>query len=338
VNSDELYGIVHPQTREWIDGLMSNTMRRLGQIPDTNSKWIALDGDLDATWIESMNSVMDDNKILTLASNERIPLKSHMRLIFEIKNLKFATPATVSRAGILYISDVSGYQWRSYVKSWLKQYDKERQKELEGYFNMYIEEALTHIRKNFKYLIPVVEISMVIALCKLLESIMKTHQIKGLAYVFVFCAVWCFGAGFDEKDGKQYRKEFSNWWKDKFKAPRFPTKGTVFDYCVDFENPNFIEWQTLNTVDITSQIDTSKAIQNYTVPTSDTIATQYLMTKFLQVGHSPLLIGQSGCGKTQIIKGLLTDLCTSNTVSEYMQQIVNFSYYTDSILLQNILE
>ena len=82
VKTDELYGVVHMQTREWIDGLMSSTMRSLGQIPDTNAKWIILDGDLDANWIESMNSVMDDNKILTLASNERIPLKAHMRLIF----------------------------------------------------------------------------------------------------------------------------------------------------------------------------------------------------------------------------------------------------------------
>jgi dynein heavy chain len=140
VKTDELYGVVHMQTREWIDGLMSSTMRSLGQIPDTNAKWIVLDGDLDANWIESMNSVMDDNKILTLASNERIPLKSHMRLIFEIRDLRFATPATVSRAGILFISDTAGYQWKSYVKSWLaaQAYDAERKKELQGYFDQYI--------------------------------------------------------------------------------------------------------------------------------------------------------------------------------------------------------
>lgn len=90
---------------------MSKTLRSLSELPDNNPKWILLDGDLDANWIESMNSVMDDNKILTLANNERIPLKGHMRLIFEIRDLRFASPATVSRAGILYISDDSGYQW-----------------------------------------------------------------------------------------------------------------------------------------------------------------------------------------------------------------------------------
>jgi dynein heavy chain len=66
-----------------------------------------------------MNSVMDDNKILTLASNERIVLKPHMRMLFEIRDLRFATPATVSRAGILFISDSSGSQWKAYVKSWI---------------------------------------------------------------------------------------------------------------------------------------------------------------------------------------------------------------------------
>jgi len=63
---------------------------------------------------------MDDNRILTLANNERIPLKGHMRMIFEIRDLKYATPATVSRAGILYISDDSGSQWKSFVKSWIE--------------------------------------------------------------------------------------------------------------------------------------------------------------------------------------------------------------------------
>lgn len=55
-------------------------------------------------WIESLNTVMDDNKVLTLASNERIALTNEMRLLFEIADLKAATPATVSRAGILYMN------------------------------------------------------------------------------------------------------------------------------------------------------------------------------------------------------------------------------------------
>jgi len=118
VSTGDFYGHILP-SKEWKDGLFSNKLRSMGQIPGSDPKWILLDGDLDANWIESMNSVMDDNKILTLANNERIFLKPHMKAIFEIRDLDHATPATVSRAGILYISDDSGYQCKCYYKSWM---------------------------------------------------------------------------------------------------------------------------------------------------------------------------------------------------------------------------
>jgi len=79
-------------------------MRDLANIASDSPKWIVLDGDIDPMWIESLNTVMDDNKVLTLASNERIPLTPTMRLLFEISHLRTATPATVSRAGILFIN------------------------------------------------------------------------------------------------------------------------------------------------------------------------------------------------------------------------------------------
>lgn len=85
-------------------------MRNFASMQDKNKKWLLLDGDVDTLWIESLNTVMDDNKILTLASNERIPLHAHMRLIFEIGSLKYASPATVSRAGIIYVNETDvGY-------------------------------------------------------------------------------------------------------------------------------------------------------------------------------------------------------------------------------------
>lgn len=50
------------------------------------------------------NGLLCPPQVLTLASNERIPLNRTMRLVFEISHLRTATPATVSRAGILYIN------------------------------------------------------------------------------------------------------------------------------------------------------------------------------------------------------------------------------------------
>ncbi len=49
------------------------------------------------------NSVMDDNKLLTLANGERIRLQDYCSLLFEVGDLKYASPATVSRCGMVYV-------------------------------------------------------------------------------------------------------------------------------------------------------------------------------------------------------------------------------------------
>ena len=94
-------------------------MRDLGNLSDSLPKWIILDGDLDANWIESMNSVMDDNRMLTLASNERVPLNSNMRMLFEIRDLNFATPPLVA---LVFCTSAlkKGSQWRSLIASWVQ--------------------------------------------------------------------------------------------------------------------------------------------------------------------------------------------------------------------------
>ena len=99
-------------------GLFSCIMRDVANITHDGPKWILLDGDIDPMWIESLNTVMDDNKVLTLASNERIPLNSTMRLLFEISHLRTATPATVSRAGILFLNPAD-LGWNPIVTSWI---------------------------------------------------------------------------------------------------------------------------------------------------------------------------------------------------------------------------
>jgi dynein heavy chain 1, cytosolic len=67
--------------------------------------WIVFDGDVDPEWVENLNSVLDDNKALTLPNGERISLPSNVRVIFEAENLRYATPATVSRCGMIWFGD-----------------------------------------------------------------------------------------------------------------------------------------------------------------------------------------------------------------------------------------
>ena len=67
VNTNELFGFINPATREWKDGLLSTIMRDLSNLTSDSPKWIVLDGDIDPMWIESLNTVMDDNKVTIMS-------------------------------------------------------------------------------------------------------------------------------------------------------------------------------------------------------------------------------------------------------------------------------
>ncbi|KAM6193995.1 dynein axonemal heavy chain 9-like [Sarcoramphus papa] len=199
VTNDELFGIINPATREWKDGLFSSIMRELANITHDGPKWMVLDGDIDPMWIESLNTVMDDNKVLTLASNERIPLNPTMRLVFEISHLRTATPATVSRAGILYINP-SDLGWNPPVSSWIDRREIQSERaNLTILFDKYLPICLDTLRTRFKKIIPIPEQSMVQMLCHLLECLLTEENTppdcpKELYELyFVFAAVWAFG-------------------------------------------------------------------------------------------------------------------------------------------------
>jgi len=108
----ELYGVLDPITRDWTDGLLSNIFREVNkplENPDKPEfKYILFDGDVDAIWVENMNSVMDDNKLLTLSNGERIRMQNHSALLFEV-SFSFELIALFDRKIALKTSVIEEY-------------------------------------------------------------------------------------------------------------------------------------------------------------------------------------------------------------------------------------
>ncbi|XP_055849033.1 dynein beta chain, ciliary [Episyrphus balteatus] len=337
VTNDELFGIVNPATREWKDGLFSIIMRDQANTPGNGPKWIVLDGDIDPMWIESLNTVMDDNKVLTLASNERIALTKEMRLLFEIANLKTATPATVSRAGILYINP-QDLGWNPSVASWLqKRQNNTEQSILIILFEKYVPPLLEALKTKLKKITPISDIAMLQMTCYLLDCLLTPQNVPTdcpkdwYEIYFVFCIIWGFGSTLFQDQIIDWRNEFHKWWINEFKTVTFPPGGNVFSYYVDNETKKFAPWTNLVPH---FELDPDVPLQSNLVHTSETTRLKYFTDILIAEHHPIMFIGPPGSGKTIIMGAKLNAL----PEAKFAVTNVPFNFYTTSEMLQRILE
>ncbi|CAK4109520.1 unnamed protein product [Aphanomyces euteiches] len=347
VTSDELYGYM-TLSKDWKDGVISIIMRGMaknyaeqGFYESQSYKWVVLDGDIDAVWIESMNTVMDDNKVLTLVSNERIPLSDAMRMFFEINSLKNATPATVSRAGILFINEID-IGWRPFMESWVARREEEIERTyLPGLFDKYIEATSEMTRKGFKQVSPVRIINQVSTICYLLEGLFteippekKTQEV--IECIFVFCATWAFGGPFIVDKSVDYRKNFSELWMTTFTTVKYPKEGTCFDYFYNIETNEFEHLSTKVPKYSPAPIGNGPAdtpFSSIVVSTIDSIRLTRLVEVLVNRQRPVLLVGGAGTGKTTILKSFLRNLD-----EDMLHTCINMNFYTDSFKLQQQLE
>lgn len=168
IEMTELYGYYNPDSETSEIGVFSDLMdQHCNKDTTGGEKWIIFDGPIDTKWIESMNSLLDDNKVLTLLDGNRINLHPSVKLLFEVQDLKQASPATVSRCGMVYM-DIDNLDWDCIRLKWILKKEKEENYDadsldiLEEFFDKWVEKIIDcKRRKLINYVIPITENALV---------------------------------------------------------------------------------------------------------------------------------------------------------------------------------
>uniref|UniRef100_A0A8B9VSH1 Dynein axonemal heavy chain 12 n=1 Tax=Anas zonorhyncha TaxID=75864 RepID=A0A8B9VSH1_9AVES len=200
ITMGQLFGQFDLVSHEWTDGIVANTFREFALSETPERKWVIFDGPIDTLWIESMNTVLDDNKKLCLMSGEIIQMSLQMSLIFETMDLSQASPATVSRCGMIYL-EPSQLGWTPLVTSWLSKLPeplnlKVHQDLLQGLFDWLIPPALQLRQKQCKVLFVIFSFSnyTVFRLCHLFRQLLIFLPLQGC---FAFATIWSIGGTCD---------------------------------------------------------------------------------------------------------------------------------------------
>ncbi|XP_028414460.1 dynein heavy chain 6, axonemal-like [Dendronephthya gigantea] len=344
ISMGELYGEVNKMTLEWQDGLMALTVRQCVQDTSEDHKWIVCDGPVDALWIENMNTVLDDNKMLCLANSERIKLNATIHMLFEVQDLAVASPATVSRCGMVYV-DPGQLGWKPYVTSWLQRVGEKLKQDAQEYltnlFDTYVDAGLNFVSKKCTQAIPQVKISKVATLCSLFESLllqegtdltMDVNRLHSLiATTFLFSFVWSIGGNLIEK----CMDMFDSFVRELFAEchdVRQPSAGDLYGYFVDTDTRRLEPWEK-----IIPSFKYSPEIPYFDllVPTVDTVRFGFLLEKLVTIQKSVLFTGMTGVGKSVTVKGCLENFSDKGGI---VPVVINFSAQTSSKRTQEIIE
>ncbi|CAH8867793.1 unnamed protein product [Trichobilharzia szidati] len=341
ITAAQMFGRLDVATNDWTDGIFSTLWRRTLKAKKGEHIWLVLDGPVDALWIENLNSVLDDSKLLTLANGDRIPMAPCCKIIFEVDNVDNASPATVSRNGMVYISTTT-LNWLPILQGWLLSRSKTEADQLLQLFTASFESVYQYATRHLNFKMNVLEAFVIRQACDLLTGILPTPEEKDsasitpkhLERIYIFAIMWSIGAFLEGVDRGKLESYLRKHETVKFDLPEYlpDSNDTIFDYLVS-DSGEWIHWNT-RVEEFVYPTDYTPEYSSLLVPNVDNVRTEYLIDLIAKQQKCVLLIGEQGTAKTVILNKYLS----SHNPEVHMYKTLNFSSVTTPLLFQRAIE
>ena len=338
VTVDELYGAENA-AGEWVQGVVPIVMADMVRDwqSDRRWKWIVFDGPVDAVWIENMNTVLDDNKKLCLASGEQIKLAPHMSVMFEVEDLAQASPATVSRCGMVYMEQV-GLGVQALVESWIQRMPAPLSPYLEqlhtlcawllpptlayvaAQSRMQLQVSEMHCVSSFTHLMDALLADLVAALQKPQASPTSEQAVAWVEGLVLFSLVWSVGSHGDVASRARFHSFFHDLTRGRCDEAEHgvavakdhvhrkasnpipqpdPSSSPPTPTVFDFAYAAETQsWRPWLRDGDEFVIPAQARFTDIVVPTVDTVRNDYLLQLLLTAGRHLLMVGSTGTGKT----------------------------------------
>lgn len=299
ITAPQMFGRLDTATNDWTDGIFSTLWRKTLKAKKGENIFLILDGPVDAIWIENLNSVLDDNKTLTLANGDRIPMSPSCKLLFEVHNIENASPATVSRMGMVYISS-SALSWKPILQAWLNKRTTQEASVFQTLYDKIFEDIHIFMKLNLSPKMHLLECNYIVQSLTLLEGLIPSKEEGGVSCVehlhklFVFGLMWSLGALL-ELESRDKLEAFLRSHESKLDLPTIPkgTNQTMYEFYVT----DYGDWEHWNKK-LQPYFYPTDSIPEYAsilVPNVDNIRTNFLIDTIAKQNKVSLIAFLDDC-------------------------------------------